>query len=253
MNTEKSKLYRSRDRVRMHTLVAVTTVLALLLTAAVRSSASTGPAEAPLRVYEGRPGVIVLDTTRLAPARYTIILDGEALPDVQVFVVSTDRPSAGSFQDECLPGPNPQLSSQDYRDPDLKAHKIAQYRDWQSDIFRQTGLTATMGMMSGSPREPMAMLDVSARTGMLISSRQAGKQRPYVIINSHICCRNRARGLADRALVDFNRFFKTGGNSQSRMGSRYSMIAAEMFLQALVQCFTNKGCFAGTRNTCNYA
>jgi CubicO group peptidase (beta-lactamase class C family) len=86
VNTEKSKLYRSRDRVRMHTLVAVTTVLALLLTAAVRSSASTGPAEAPLRVYEPLDAVVA-DLEAFVPA----YMEQQGVPGVSIALVRDGR------------------------------------------------------------------------------------------------------------------------------------------------------------------
>jgi CubicO group peptidase (beta-lactamase class C family) len=67
MNRERSKLYRPRDRVRTRTLVVVVTALAVLLAAAVRSTASAGPAEAPLRVHEPLEAVVA-DLEAFVPA-----------------------------------------------------------------------------------------------------------------------------------------------------------------------------------------
>jgi CubicO group peptidase (beta-lactamase class C family) len=86
MNRERSKLYRSRDRVRTRTLVVVVTALAVLLVAAVRSTASAGPAEAPLRVLEPLEAVVA-DLEAFIPA----YMEEQGVPGVAIALVRDGR------------------------------------------------------------------------------------------------------------------------------------------------------------------
>jgi CubicO group peptidase (beta-lactamase class C family) len=85
MNTESRKLYRSRDHVKTRTLVVVM-AFAVLLTAGVRSTASTGPADAPLRVDEPLDAVVA-DLEGFVPA----YMKEQGVPGVAIALVRDGR------------------------------------------------------------------------------------------------------------------------------------------------------------------
>jgi CubicO group peptidase (beta-lactamase class C family) len=86
MNAESSTLYRSRDHFKARTLVVVVMALAVLLTAGVRSSASTGPAGAPLRVDEPLEAVVA-DLEAFVPA----YMEQQGVPGVAIALVRDGR------------------------------------------------------------------------------------------------------------------------------------------------------------------
>ena len=85
MNTESRKLYRSRDHVKTRTLVVVM-AFAVLLTAGVRSTAFTGPADAPLRVDEPLDAVVA-DLEGFVPA----YMKEQGVPGVAIALVRDGR------------------------------------------------------------------------------------------------------------------------------------------------------------------
>jgi CubicO group peptidase (beta-lactamase class C family) len=86
MNTENTKLYQSRDYMRTRTLVVVVITCAVLLTAGVRSTASTGPAGAPLRVDEPLEAVVA-DLEAFVPA----YMEEQGVPGVAIALVRDGR------------------------------------------------------------------------------------------------------------------------------------------------------------------
>jgi CubicO group peptidase (beta-lactamase class C family) len=85
MNIESKKLYRSRDHMRTRTLVVVV-AFAVLLTAGVRSMASTGQGVAPLRVNEPLEAVVA-DLEAFIPA----YMEQQGVPGVAIALVRDGR------------------------------------------------------------------------------------------------------------------------------------------------------------------
>ncbi len=116
--------------------------------------------------YRGKPGPIVLDTTRLAPGVYTFSVEGAEPVPGKLYLVPVQRRSAASMQDEAHPGSEPRFSSAANKDPAIREAELAAYQDQIADRIQQTGMTGMMGMMSaGAKRNPI--LDAAARTGTL--------------------------------------------------------------------------------------
>mgnify|MGYP001818268490 CR=1 FL=1 len=85
MNTENKQMYRFRDQTRTRTLVLVI-AFALLLTAGFPSTASTGPADAPLRVDESLQAVVA-DLEAFVPA----YMDRQGVPGVAIALIRDGR------------------------------------------------------------------------------------------------------------------------------------------------------------------
>lgn len=107
---------------------------------------AVGPDGATL-LYEGAPGPVILDTTRLAPGDYRLEVNGTAaLP--RLSIVGTDRASVASFQDESVP------------DAKMAPDDVVR-------ILRESGLTCLVSF-SVADAGRMPLLDTLARAGTLL-------------------------------------------------------------------------------------
>ena len=122
--------------------------------------------DGPVRLWSGPPGVVLLDTARLAPGRYALQLNGTPA-GVSLYLASPLRRSAASLQDECLPSPAPQLSADERKDPVLAAAKTREHQDRLEQSLRETGLTACFSM-GAHEMAHQPVLDVLARQGVLV-------------------------------------------------------------------------------------
>ena len=117
-------------------------------------------------LYQGKPGAILLNTTKLSHGDYTLQLNG-ADTATSLSLTSTLRKSAASMQDEAMPSDAPQLSPQESKDPAIRARKIREHADSIARTLTESGLTACIGM--GAPEMPRKpVLDAMARAGALL-------------------------------------------------------------------------------------
>ncbi|HEY3322651.1 MAG TPA: hypothetical protein VGP72_19505 [Planctomycetota bacterium] len=128
-------------------------------------------ADGPTRVFAGKPGLVLLDTTRLAAGDYRLELRaGDAPAPVasvpRVTIVSPLRRSVASLQDEAAP-PSPQFDGRKKYTPEERAEIAAKHWDGVAQTLRESGIGAVFSLGSDDTG-PQASLDTLARTGTIM-------------------------------------------------------------------------------------
>jgi len=115
-------------------------------------------------LYQGAPGAIILDTSRLAPGDYSLQVDG-ATECERLTLTSPLRTSAAALIDEATPG-DPDYKGE--KDPAKRAAIDRAHRERLAAIMRESGLTGCVAWAAESAGCMRRPLDLLTRTGAVL-------------------------------------------------------------------------------------
>jgi hypothetical protein len=115
-------------------------------------------------LYAGKNSILWLNTARLAPGDYHLLVNGTTAFD-RMTLTSPLRKSAGSTQDECMPR-NPEYTPEERKDPVKAAAKTKAHWDSIDNIFKESGMTATFSLGADDAGR-IGALDTMARSGAI--------------------------------------------------------------------------------------
>jgi len=122
-------------------------------------------ADGPTLLYRGKPGIVMLDTSRLAPGDYRLDVGGQpAIP--RFTVVSMLRRSCASLQDESAPSA-PQFDGRKKYTPQERAEISAAHWDGVARTLQESGIS-TVFSMATDDTGPQQSLDTLARSGTIM-------------------------------------------------------------------------------------
>jgi len=121
-----------------------------------------------VHLYAGPPKALWLDTSRLAPGDYQLLLDGQPTGQ-RLTLTSPLRRSPGSLHDEALPSDDlpHEVRREVGGDTALYEQKLQQYHEGLVQTLRETGLTGSVAMAAVEMPQ-RKILDVLARTGVMV-------------------------------------------------------------------------------------